>query len=114
MTPEPVVPAINIPQMFVPPLSIGTSTPTNSNIFKRTSDFLTQCPEYNSESKGVSNECILKLWKNAGCTTGADSLPSPAYNGWWANQKFDNIVSDIKYYADSKRDSKLGLTCYGA
>ena len=114
MSPELAGPATGAPVTGAgtPAAGAGTPMPANSNAFTRTVDFLAQCPEYTRDSKGVSNECLRKLWKNAGCSGENDIIP-PGYNGWWTNQKFDDVVSNMKYWADHPGVQSRNA-CYGS
>ena len=69
------------------------------------------CSGYTSTSKGISQDCYNKIWKDVGCTN-AGHLAKPVVAEWVKTQSYESLLGDFKYWATSQKDENR-IGCYG-
>ena len=66
------------------------------------------CANYTKDSKGISQDCYNKIWKDQGCTT----QPRNAIDGWTENQTLEHLAYDTFKWA-TLTDENHRKGCYG-
>ena len=70
------------------------------------------CAGYTSSSKGISEACYDKIWKDVGCTNAGHLASAGAYT-WAKDVTYDGIFNDAKFWSTST-DVRVREGCYGS
>jgi hypothetical protein len=89
-----------------PPVQDGPGIPP---IPPPASQIIDPCAEYTSTSKGISQACYDKIWKDVGCTT---TGKADASTSWAKDKTYDQLVYDSKLWA-TWTDNTHREGCYG-
>lgn len=69
------------------------------------------CKAYGLDKKNLSNECLLSIWKNQGCTN-EDMIKGYSEDGWWKKQTRQVVENDMLAWATLSSEGHR-TACYG-